>query len=210
MVVLRYTGVLLFIHHNSCGFGSPSCSLSDLSLSSCTPISPPAILSSFSHIYIGHYVCAFAWWHGPLNTRLSCTLPSSSSVSPLHESTLQPLDQPSLLPLSLSAREQMWTQKKYLWMSGTFGHYGVSLLLASTLSLSARPRSESRAVIMEIETPSERCVRLSLFLPFFYLPRSRSHSRLLFRGRVIMRTDKIARRTMRKMLFNSDSFMNKL
>lgn len=200
MVVLRYIGVPLFIHHNSCGFGSP---LSDLSLSFCTPIPPPTIPLSLTFAPALR-MCLRAMTRA---IEYPTFVRSSSLVPPLYN---RPLDQPSSLPLSLSVREQTWTQKKYLRMSGTFGHYGVSLLLASTLSLSARPRNESRAVIMEIETPFERCVRLSLFLPFFRLPHSRSHSRLLIRDRVIMRIDKITQRTMRKMLFNSDSFTDKL
>jgi len=54
-------------------------------------------------------------------------------------------------------------------MSGTYGHYRVSLLLASTLSLSARPRSKSRAVIMEIETPFDASVHSFSLLSFAYL-----------------------------------------
>lgn len=42
-------GVPLFIHHNSCGFSSPSCSLGSLSF--CTPISRPP---SYPFLFLSH------------------------------------------------------------------------------------------------------------------------------------------------------------
>lgn len=133
---------------------------------------PPCLFTlSLCRICIKRYIRAFSW-HGPLkylDFRMLCSF--LSSFHP-HTDCLLPLFDyllPTHLPSSLL--KQMWTQKKYLWMSGVYGHYGVSLLLASTLCLSSRDHersAESRAVIMEIETPFGRCVRP--FVPLSCLP----------------------------------------
>jgi len=187
--------------------GLPCCSsFEPLSFSQNLRSYPDYFFLFLSHLHRTLRMCLRAMTRAIEYPTFVCALLCPSLVLPSYGSTLQPLDQPSSHPLSLSVREQTWTQKKYPWMSDTYGYYGVSLLLASTLSLSARPRSESWTVIMEIETPFERCIRSSLFSPFFRLPRSRFHSRLLIRGRVIMWTDKIARRVMRKTFFQQRQF----
>lgn len=168
--VSRCIGGPLFIHHDACvyirAFGIVVAPLS-LDLFLLDPLRPcPSHLSfSLSHLHRALPTCLGAMTRAiEYSTFVLSSLLFSShfrTVRPLETTISLPTYLPTYLPTSqlLLPAYKRERKRSYLRMSGNYGHihthYGVFLLLASTLSLDARPRSESRAVIMEIETPFE-------------------------------------------------------
>lgn len=137
MVVLRYIGVPLFIHRNSCGFDSPSCSLGSLSFFPAHPhpsyLDHPFLFLSHLHRALRMCLCAMTRTiEYPTFVRSSFFFLRSTLLVRIDS----PTSRPTLFPPSLTLRSRTNVDAKEVslneWYLRTLW---VSLLLASTLSL---------------------------------------------------------------------------